>query len=114
MRQQQIQIRATCGTRIALDHSNRSVATLTAPVDGGLTSKGARKSGSYHASVATATVERGYAVAATIAPNDSHDLIVAMLCGLLGADLPRELDHNCYFQLVQAYVAGHGTLGHFP
>jgi hypothetical protein len=114
MRGQQKLLRETMGTRLAVDHSYKSVASLTAAVEGALTCTGARKTGSYHASVATVTAEGGYALAAVIAPNDSHDVIVAALCGLFGAELPQELDHMLYLKLVASDIAAHGTLGHFP
>jgi hypothetical protein len=113
IRQQKL-LRDKLGTRLGIDHSYKSVASLTATVEGALTRTGARKMGSYHASVATVTAEGGYALAAVVAPNDSHDLIVAMLCGLLGAELPRDLEHLPYLNFVKADIAGKGALGHLP
>jgi hypothetical protein len=114
MREQQKYLRERTGTRIGIDHSYKSVASLTAAVEGALTRTGARKTGSYHASVATVTAEGGYALAAIVAPNDSHDLVTAIMCGLLGAKLPRELEDLPYLRLVVSDIAASGTLGHFP
>jgi hypothetical protein len=114
MSRQQKMLREKLGTRLGIDHSYQSVASLTAAVDGALTRTGARKTGSFNASVATVTAEGGYALAAVVAPNDSHDLLIALLCGLLGAELPRELEHLPYLNLVKSDIEAKGTLGHFP
>jgi hypothetical protein len=114
MKRQLAVLKASLGTRLALDHSYKSVAALTAATEGVLSRSGARKLGSFHASVATATAEGGYALAAVIAPNDSHNLILAVLCGLHGAELPPEVANDEYLKLVRGDIASTGTVGHFP
>lgn len=114
-REQQIYLRGILGTRIALDHSYNSVASLTGAIEHALSKAGARKPGSFHASVATATGEGGYAFCAIIAPNDSHDVILAVLCGLLGAQLPGDVsEHDTHSNMVRDDVAADGTLSNFP
>jgi hypothetical protein len=114
MRQQQKTLRMKHGTRLNFDNTNRSVASFSAAQNEALTSGNARKPASYIASVATGTMEGCWAAVAVTAPSDTHDVILAIICGLLGAVLPRDLAGVQYLQIVRDDVAADGQMAHFP
>jgi hypothetical protein len=114
LQRQQIMQEFVCGMSIGLDFTYKGTASLTAADDAAHTSSRRRKCASFAASIATATVEHGFVLAAVISPSDSHVVPAAILCGLHDAKLPEDLEDDEYAQRVVRDVALPGRLHHFP
>jgi hypothetical protein len=114
LQRQRIMQKFVCGRSIGLDFTYKGTASLTAADNAARTSTQRRKCASFAASLATATVEHGFVLAAVISPSDSYVVPAAILCGLHHAQLPEDLEDDEYAQRVVQDVALPGCLHHFP
>jgi hypothetical protein len=106
----QNKIRGMCGRQVSLDHTYASVASLAAVTDYAFNSARRRKVASFGASLLTATVELGFVVLGAIVPSDAHDSMCAALCGLNGACLPDDIQHDEFAQRLRSKAAIGGPL----
>jgi hypothetical protein len=111
LQRQRIMQEFVCSMSFGLDFTNM-VASLTAADDAAHTSSHRRKCASFGASIATATVEHSFVLAAVISPGDSHVVPAAILCGLHHAELPNDLADDAH--RVRQDVALPGRLHDIP
>jgi hypothetical protein len=105
---QQQHVRAMTGLKIGIDSTYSSGNTLSASTPLARTASGRCKQVALHASVLSITAESGLVLSASLTPNDSHDNVVAAMCGLYGAEMPPTLaDNPCAMSVCeQARVGG--------
>jgi hypothetical protein len=113
LQRQRIMQEFVCGMSIGLDFTYKGTASLTAADDAAHPSLHRRRCASFGASIATATVDYGFVLAAVISPNDYHVVPAAILCCLHHAELPDDLADDAYAQRALQHVALPGHLHHF-